>query len=120
RRPAPVLTFPASTRLPVRIVTLLVPTEDPLASPPAVSALAGEDRGPAGVVFGDDDALVVVGEHDIIVEPGKPRARGRSVAPGHRASVVSPMRLGRSSTEFEGQFGLSPEPQSDLLTNDVP
>ena len=120
RRPAPVLTYAASTRLPVRIVTLLVPTEDPLASPPAVSALAAEDRGRAGAVFGDDDELVVVGEQDIIVEPGKPRVRGRSVAPGHRASMVAPMRLGRSPSEFEGQFGLSPEPQRDLLTNDVP
>src|SRR5262249_40229838 len=58
RRPAPVLIYSASARLPVRIMTVLIPTENPLDSPPTVSPLAGEARGLAGVVFRDDDEVV--------------------------------------------------------------
>ncbi len=51
RRPAPVLIYSTVTRLPLRIVTLLLPTENPSARPPVVSPLAGEGPGPVGVVF---------------------------------------------------------------------
>ncbi len=50
RQPAPVLVYSAVTRLPVRVVTLLLPVAGP-SPPPAVSALAGEGRGPAGLIF---------------------------------------------------------------------
>jgi hypothetical protein len=52
RRPAPVLIYSTVTRLPLRIVTLLFPVEDPSASFPAVSVLGDEGAGPAGLVFG--------------------------------------------------------------------
>ena len=52
RRPAPVLAYSTVTRLPLRIVTLLLPVEHPSASLPAVSALVGEGPGPIGLVFG--------------------------------------------------------------------
>lgn len=51
RQPAPVLTYSTVTRLPLRIVTLLLPVEDRSACLPAVSALFGEGPGPVGLVF---------------------------------------------------------------------
>ena len=37
--PAPVLVYSAVARLPVRIITVLIPTDEPGAPPPSVSAL---------------------------------------------------------------------------------
>ena len=68
RQPAPLLIYSTVTRLPLRIVTLILPTQDALASPPAVSALLGTGAGPVGIEFGPDDELVVIGEQDIIVD----------------------------------------------------
>jgi hypothetical protein len=53
RQPAPVLTYSTVTRLPLRIVTLLLPVEDRSVCLPAVSALVGEGPGPVGLVFED-------------------------------------------------------------------
>src|SRR5437899_1125149 len=39
RQPAPAVTYSASTRLPLRILTLLLPTVDPAGVPPAVALL---------------------------------------------------------------------------------
>jgi len=44
RRPAPVVTYSAVARLPLRIATLLWPTADPTATPPRMSPLL-DDRG---------------------------------------------------------------------------
>jgi hypothetical protein len=52
RRPAPVLTYSTTTRLPLRIMTLLFPVEDPSVSCPDVSALVGDGPGPTGLVLG--------------------------------------------------------------------
>lgn len=48
--PAPVLLYAAVTRLPLRIITVLIPTDDPVGPPPSVSPLS--ERGEmVGVVF---------------------------------------------------------------------
>jgi len=68
RQPAPVLVGSAVTRLPLRIVTLILPTEHPLASPPAVSPRLGEGSEPISLVFGNEEEMVVIGERDAAVE----------------------------------------------------
>jgi hypothetical protein len=50
RGPAPVLIYSAVATFPLRIVTLLLPTENLFASPPTVTPLAGAD-GPVGLIF---------------------------------------------------------------------
>jgi hypothetical protein len=51
RRPAPVTTVTAEARLPVRMITLLVPTPDGSGLPPEVAPLRRGDRWPVGLVF---------------------------------------------------------------------
>ena len=51
RRGAPVLIYRTATRLPLRIVTLLLPMEHPLSPRPAVAPLFGEGSGPVGILF---------------------------------------------------------------------
>ncbi len=58
RQAAPVLVYSTVARLPLRIVTLLLPTQDLSASPPAIFPLAGEGPGPSGLVFGDGQESV--------------------------------------------------------------
>lgn len=48
--PAPVLVYSAVARLPLRIITVLIPTDDPVAPPPSVSPLV-EHGELVGVVF---------------------------------------------------------------------
>lgn len=67
RRSAPVLTYSAVTRLPLRIATLLVPTENPFASPPAVSPLVAEGPGPVGLVFGDGQESLRFDDRDLVM-----------------------------------------------------
>jgi hypothetical protein len=52
RRPAPALTYSATTRLPLRIATLLLPTQDAFAVPPRLLIL-NDDLGPSGLIFED-------------------------------------------------------------------
>ena len=54
RQPAPVLVYSARARLPLRIVTILLPLADPLAPPPAVSALADERGDLVGLALEDE------------------------------------------------------------------
>ena len=54
RRPAPVLVYRLRARLPVRLLTLLLPSDDPFGPPRPVAALAGDASGPAGIVFEDN------------------------------------------------------------------
>jgi hypothetical protein len=53
KRPAPVLIYRLRARLPVRLLTLLLPSDDPFKPPRPVAAMAGGWPGPAGVVFQD-------------------------------------------------------------------
>lgn len=55
RRPAPVMIVSATGRLPLRIFTLLIPTEGAAAPPPEVSLLRQEGRHPAGLVLDGGD-----------------------------------------------------------------
>jgi hypothetical protein len=67
RRPAPMIVYTTVTRLPLRVVTLLLPAEDISASPPQVSLLLRGDSVPVGLRFDetgkqvrfDDDRLTV-------------------------------------------------------------
>ncbi|HSB80583.1 MAG TPA: hypothetical protein VLM91_17515, partial [Candidatus Methylomirabilis sp.] len=52
------LIYSTESRLPVRILTLLFPTKDPLAPPPPVSPLGEGGPGPAGLLFDDEDEMV--------------------------------------------------------------
>src|SRR6266404_800496 len=65
RRPAPMLIYSAVTWLPLRVVTLILSTRNPLASPPVVCPLLGEGAGPAGLEFGNGADVVVIGEDNI-------------------------------------------------------
>jgi hypothetical protein len=51
RRPAPALTYSTVTRLPLRIMTLLLPTEDLFAAPPTLAPILGESNALLGVVL---------------------------------------------------------------------
>jgi hypothetical protein len=51
RQPAPMVVYATTTPLPLRIVTLLLPSAEPEAPPPAVAPLRGKDRQLAGLVF---------------------------------------------------------------------
>jgi hypothetical protein len=68
REPAPVLTYSTMTRLPLRIVTLLLPVDRLVASPPAVTPFVADGR--IGLVFGDARETVCIGEQDIVVDRG--------------------------------------------------
>ena len=68
RRPAPVVVFSASTQLPLRVMTIVLPTTNVLAPAPAVSPLLDDTGGLAGlalpggwvrVASGDDDGIEV-------------------------------------------------------------
>jgi hypothetical protein len=75
RRPAPVLVYSAVTPLPLRIVTLLLPTEDPLATPPAVSPLLEDGAGPIGLSFAEwQESIHFDGPDGVTIRPS-PRGR---------------------------------------------
>jgi len=80
RRPSPVLTSSAVTNLPLRIVTLLLPTEHGSTHAPAVSPLIDENRRPVGIIFEDRQERVHVDERDIILETGEAQCAGLSVS----------------------------------------
>jgi hypothetical protein len=72
RQPAPVLVYSTVTRLPCRILTLLVPVEDPLAVPPTVSSILteGHENKPdvAGLVFGEGEQNVLIRDEDVVIQ----------------------------------------------------
>jgi hypothetical protein len=51
REPAPVVLYAATLRLPLRLLTLLLPVADVAARPPEARALPGGEAGPAGLVL---------------------------------------------------------------------
>lgn len=66
RRPAPVVTYSTVGKLPLRIVTLLFPTDGPVASFPAVSPFGADEL--AGLVFEGGRETVKFGEQDVFLE----------------------------------------------------
>ena len=68
RQPAPVLVYSAVARLPLRIVTLLYPTRDPLASAPVVSPVVDGDDQPVGLVFEEREECVRFTDDDVVVD----------------------------------------------------
>jgi hypothetical protein len=72
-QPAPALVCAATARLPLRVMTLLLPCADPAAAPPPVRPLVLEGRGLAGLVFERDGETVIEGEAGGLEwKPGKP------------------------------------------------
>jgi hypothetical protein len=55
---APVLRISARARLPLRLLTLLVPQEDPAVEPPPVTVLTGPGGVPQGIVLGGRDTVL--------------------------------------------------------------
>ena len=68
REPAPAVVYSAVTKLPLRILTLLLPIEDAAGAPPAVRPLVSEQGELLGVAFGDDEEFVeLVGPAGVMV-----------------------------------------------------
>jgi len=67
RQPAPVVIYSAAAVLPLRLVTLLYPTADGLASPPAVSPLAGRGPGPAGLAFEREQVGIRFDDEEVVI-----------------------------------------------------
>ncbi|HVD78589.1 MAG TPA: alginate lyase family protein [Vicinamibacteria bacterium] len=61
RHPAPMIVYSITTPLPLRIVTLLLPSADPATPPPAVRPLLGERGGVTGLVFEATDETISIG-----------------------------------------------------------
>jgi Heparinase II/III-like protein/Heparinase II/III N-terminus len=59
RVPAPALAYSTATSLPLRIMTLLLPTVNSHAEAPAVAPVVGTDRMPAGLVFNDGSGVYI-------------------------------------------------------------
>jgi len=76
RRPAPALVYATVTRLPLRIVTLLLPVEDVSAPPPAVSLLLAGGSVPAGLAFEETGEQVSVDDERVWIF-GEPIAGGQ-------------------------------------------
>jgi len=70
REPAPMLTYSAVTRLPLRIVTLLLPMDSPFALPPLVTTSLEQRR----IELAFDDVLdtIHIDEQDIVLKRRKP------------------------------------------------
>ena len=67
RQPAPVLTYSTVTRLPLRIVTLLLPSEDPTGPLPDASVLVGEGSAPVVVAFKNGTETLRIDEQEVSV-----------------------------------------------------
>jgi hypothetical protein len=76
-RPAPLLVYSVVTRLPLRVATLLLPVEDPLAAPPGVSVDLDERRGLVGLDIDGRESLRFGDREEVIspVSAGRLRAR---------------------------------------------
>jgi hypothetical protein len=70
REPAPVLCYSASARLPLRVLTLLLPIEDPLAPVPAVSSVLDGGPGPVGLLFKEWNERIVLHRREILLDRG--------------------------------------------------
>jgi hypothetical protein len=61
RRPAPMIVYSITAPLPLRIVTLLLPSADPATPPPTVRPRLGQPGGVTGLVFDATDETVSIG-----------------------------------------------------------
>ncbi len=59
RAPAPALVYEMITTLPLRVMTLLLPTVDSYADVPAVAPLVGKDGLPVGLMFNDGSGVQI-------------------------------------------------------------
>ncbi|HVH30691.1 MAG TPA: alginate lyase family protein [bacterium] len=75
RSAAPALVYSAVTSLPLRIMTLLLPTVDSHADVPSVVPLVGKDRAPVGLMFDDGRGVHFSGSGVAVLGP---RERGGS------------------------------------------
>ena len=74
RQPAPVLVYSTVTRLPLRIMTLLLPTLSPNAPAPSVAPVVDGDTMPVGLVREDTGETVSFGDPGVFVTgPGRDR-----------------------------------------------
>jgi hypothetical protein len=69
RQPAPVVIYRAAAVLPLRFVTLLYPIKDGLASPPAVSPVACEGRGPVGLTLEGERVRICFDDQECVISP---------------------------------------------------
>lgn len=67
RRPAPTVVCSARTRLPLRIVTLLLPLRGTDQTPPEVGLVLGSDGVPTGIVLGPDDERILFEGDELLV-----------------------------------------------------
>lgn len=68
RTPAPALIYEVDAHLPLRVVTLLLPLEDPLAPPPAVAPEGEDGAGPLGLHFVDSGERLQFNPHGPIIQ----------------------------------------------------
>jgi hypothetical protein len=61
REPAPLLVYSTVTTLPLRLMTVLLPSAGPRATAPAVSATLDRSGAPVGLVFDDTGERVTFG-----------------------------------------------------------
>jgi hypothetical protein len=72
RIPAPSLVFSATAALPLRILTLLLPALGERAAPPRVSSIADMNHAPAGLVFEDTNATLLIDEDTVYLKDAPP------------------------------------------------
>ncbi|MGH7302185.1 MAG: heparinase II/III family protein, partial [Candidatus Rokuibacteriota bacterium] len=65
REPAPLLVYSTVTTLPVRVLTLLLPSAGPQAAVPSVSSLIDARGAPVGLVFEDAGERIAFGERGL-------------------------------------------------------
>jgi hypothetical protein len=80
RVPAPTVVFTGAGRLPLRLLTLLVPLESASAAPPTVTASSGPDgAGPAGVIFEGGESVAFDEDRVLICRPASRERSSNSV-----------------------------------------
>ena len=75
RQPAPALVYQTTSRLPLRIATLLFPAATPIAEPPAVVPIESEDGRLCALLFKDTGEMVSFEHGDERVTPCEPTHR---------------------------------------------
>jgi len=68
REPAPTLVYSVTATLPWRVLTLLMPDAEALASPPAVRQIYDDDNLPTGLLFERTGESVRIEEHAVMAE----------------------------------------------------